>query len=199
MPPPFSEEVLADGELVATIILQVPLESTNSITPCLISKPTVEPCSFQSGFHSDFLNGPINIMQCSRAAQSMRKRCNKCTGLTLSIIRTKCMFETYRFRLASVQRCLDSRGFYSASCPSGITQAFLHCVPGKPSLNNSTHASVLLLLSGLAISAFARAGQVLCDEECMQRAVNAARFIELRMYNPVTGRLKRNSYRHSSG
>ena len=55
------------------------------------------------------------------------------------------------------------------------------------------------MLLGLAISAFARAAQVLCDEDCVQRAIMGARFLEVHMYNPTTGLLKRNAYRHSDG
>ncbi|XP_065193282.1 spermatogenesis-associated protein 20-like [Sycon ciliatum] len=51
--------------------------------------------------------------------------------------------------------------------------------------------------NGLAISAFAKAAQALGEEEWMQRAVLAAHFIKSRMF--IGGRLKRNSYRRSSG
>ena len=53
--------------------------------------------------------------------------------------------------------------------------------------------------TGLMISGFARAAQVLQDSAHLDRAVAAAHFIKQHLYKAETGVLVRNGYRDSNG
>ena len=57
----------------------------------------------------------------------------------------------------------------------------------------------MVILQGLAISAFARGYQVLNDEYYLGMALKAARFIRANVFNEASGRLQRSAYRECNG
>ncbi|CAH1795622.1 unnamed protein product [Owenia fusiformis] len=65
----------------------------------------------------------------------------------------------------------------------------------KPHLDNK----IITAWNGLAISAFAKAGAVLGQIEYIERATEAARFLQQHMYNSETGVLLRSSYVDQDG
>ena len=95
---------------------------------------------------------------------------------------------------------LRNRQMFSLCFASWLVHWLLHSTPSVClfSFYVAWCVSLLLLPSGLMISALAKAGAILNDKTYIDRAINAARFMRAHLYDRDSGRLLRSCYRSAS-